>query len=110
MSMALSVTAEEFVDHAPRERVIYPAPFGENRAKQAQNAPSPSLFPTEQVIAVLTAIGAILGARLGIFMSGIAMFVLCFNAQNGQAAILSAIIFGVFVFLPMVWLSARRTI
>lgn len=98
--MALSLVSEE-IEH-DWQRLNAPHP---QNAGQAQ----PPLFPTKEVVAVLSAVAAILGARLALFLAGFGVYLLGSQAAGGSISP-SQVIFGACVFLPIVWLSARRTI
>lgn len=72
----------------------------------------PFVFPTQEVIAVLTAISAILGARFALLLGGggaLWLAVLAMTAPNASSLWAQAI-FSLTVFLPLVFLSARRSI
>ncbi len=124
--MSLSLVAEE------DEQAVFTSPhFGQARhyapqqlpqgeregaphARIHQRAYSPRpaaniAFPTEQVVSVLTAIGAILGARLALFLAGFGVYALGSQAAEG-GSIWPMVTFAGFVVLPLVWLSARRSI
>lgn len=80
------------------------------RSAQRQQAAPPIAFPTEQVIAVLSAIGAVLGARLALLLAGLGAYLLASSATANGGDIAPQIVFGVTVVLPLVWLSATRKI
>lgn len=123
--MGLSVVAEqdEFEPLQAARRVRFadeaqPLPQGEyggapharidhQRAYPSRSAASS--FPTEQVIAVLSAIGAILGARLALFLAGLGVYLLGSQAAEG-GSIWPMVAFGGFVVLPLVWLSSQRNL
>ncbi|MDE2103601.1 MAG: hypothetical protein KGL39_40560 [Patescibacteria group bacterium] len=68
------------------------------------------VFPTGEVIATLTSIAAILGARLAVFMSIAAAFSLALIvAHNPTAgALIELAIFNITVFGSVTWLCASR--
>ena len=86
------------------------AGLGGAYARQAQPRPQISVqFPTKEVIAVLTAISAVLAARLGLILAGVAAFMLGLRAvESGNYA--PQLIFALTIFCPMVWLSANRQV
>lgn len=81
----------------------------QNDRAQTSPRPATALFPTKEVIAVLSAIGAILSARLALFVALGCMFALGFVNPN-KDSLLRMGIFGVFGVCPVVWLSSRRNI
>ena len=95
------------------------APQGINREafQQRYEAPPPRpaaqpAFDMSAILAVLTAISAILGARLCLILAGagaLALAVLAQAAPN-SASLWAQGIFTVSVFLPIVWLSAKRAL
>lgn len=108
--MALSLLHEE--TEPQRERVTY-VPFGPQAERQASLGPSPqhpAAFPTQQVLGMLMAIAAILGARLALLLAGFGAYMLASAAGTvgSQASLWSLFLFGLFVVIPLVWLSATR--
>lgn len=91
--------AREGFPHAP--------PYPQHRA-YASARPA-ALFPTNEVVALLSAIGAILGARLALFLSGLGVYLLGVQAVDG-GSILPMLTFAGLVGIPLTLLSARRNI
>ncbi len=85
------------------------APLSASRGN-ASPRPATAFFPTKEVIAVLGAIGAVLGARLALLVSLGMMFALGFAAPNEESARWRIGLFGLFGVIPVVWLSSRRSI
>lgn len=76
-------------------------------------SPAPAaLFPTAEVVAVLTAIGAVLGARFALLLGGCGALFLAYLSMTApnQASLWAQTIFSLTVFIPLVWLSATRRI
>lgn len=99
--MGLAIVSEE----AERD---WEDEFGARSAQRQQAAP-PIAFPTEQVIAILSAIGAVLGARLALLGAGFAAWHLAYRAMDGASVWPLAVFCGLVV-IPLVWLSATRKI
>lgn len=119
--MALSLVSEDsdFADvqidplHRQREWVSQDVRGAAPQAPSYQRATSPRLaapnFPTEQVIAVLSAIGVILGARAALFLAGLGVYLLGMQAADGSS-IWPMVTFAAFVVLPLMWLSSQRAL
>lgn len=123
--MALSVVHEdqdEFEPETERQRDF--APEASYRMSQGargagphapqfdrvQTSPRPAAawFPTEQVIAVLAAIGAVLGARVALLVALGMMFALGMAGDRGAPYRMA--LMGVFGVIPVALLSARRSL
>jgi len=78
----------------------------------SQRPAAPPLFQLNQVVAVLTAISAILGARLCLILAGVGAFALALLAISSPnaASLWAQGMFILGVFLPVVYLSTSRAL
>lgn len=117
--MALSLVSETIdtdfrAQGLERERM---APLGLNgdalHASPARAVPPRSAapaFPAAEVIALLTAIGAVIGVRFALLIAiagALGLAVLAMTAPN-QASVWVQVAFYALVVIPVIWLEARK--
>lgn len=111
----MGVRAIEEEDHGPdtreRLRLIRPDDIQPPREHIPQPpAPPTPEFPTREIVAVLSAIAAIIGARLVLLLGFAGALGLFYVATTTPSfgSIIAATLFALAVFWPIAWLSLKK--